>query len=290
MTFTAHLSIAFMLLSGIAQGVPLERKLAPKKGGGGEPAAAEWTYRRTSTNGQQPYGPSDWHKGYPDCGKKAQSPIDLAADLETVVKGSAYELKFYPNECKSDELLFQADERVWEILFGGCSDVPHVEFKGERYNLLQIHIHSPSEHMIGGSEHSAEIHWVHVKEGTEDQLLVVGVLFDTTDYGSNVEIQHLWDVLDIGETTTKEVFTTRIYDIMPSNPVFSHYMGSLTTPPCTEGVKWIVMSDPVTMSKMQLDEFRTSVALFDDSKVDEHGNTNRPGQSLNDRKIFFVHY
>lgn len=41
---------------------------------------------------------------------------------------------------------------------------------------------------IGGSEHSAEIHWVHVKAGTEDQLLVVGVLFDTTDYGSNVEV------------------------------------------------------------------------------------------------------
>lgn len=41
-------------------------------------------------------------------------------------------------------------------------------------------------------------------------------------------------MLDIGEPTTKEVFTTRVYDVMPSNPVFSHYMGSLTTPPCTE--------------------------------------------------------
>ncbi|CAN0071650.1 unnamed protein product, partial [Laminaria digitata] len=120
---------------------------------------------------------------------------------------------------------------------------------------------------IGGSEHEAEIHWVHVKAGTDDQLLVIGVLFDTTQYGSNVEIEHLWDVLDIGKPTTDEVFVTRVYDIMPSNPVFSHYMGSLTTPPCTEGVKWIVMSDPVTMGKMQLDEFRTSVALFDNSKV-----------------------
>ena len=48
------------------------------------------------------------------------------------------------------------------------------------------------------------------------------------------QIQHLWDVLDIGETTTDEVFATRVYDVLPSNPVFSHYMGSLTTPPCTE--------------------------------------------------------
>ncbi|CAN0405749.1 unnamed protein product, partial [Laminaria digitata] len=78
------------------------------------------------------------------------------------------------------------------------------------------------------------MHWVHLKEGTEDELLVVGVLFDTSEYGSNVEIQHLWDVLDIGETTTDEVFATRIYDVLPANPVFSHYIGSLTTPPCTE--------------------------------------------------------
>eukprot|EP00904_Undaria_pinnatifida_P010066 jgi/Undpi1/618/HiC_scaffold_10.g04082.m1 len=203
---------------------------------------------------------------------------------------SAFNIEFFPNECMSDELLFQADERVWEVIFEECSDTPHLEFKGERYNLLQIHIHSPSEHMIGGSEHAAEIHWVHVKEGTEDDLLVLGVLFDISGYGSNVEIQHLWDVLDVGETATDEVFVTRVYDVLPSNPVFSHYMGSLTTPPCTEGVKWIVMSDPVCMSKMQLDEFRTSVALFDDSKVDEQGNTNRPGQPLNDREVFFVHY
>lgn len=41
---------------------------------------------------------------------------------------------------------------------------------------------------IGGSEHAAEIHWVHLKEGTEDELLVIGVLFDTSEYGSNVEV------------------------------------------------------------------------------------------------------
>eukprot|EP00904_Undaria_pinnatifida_P010044 jgi/Undpi1/616/HiC_scaffold_10.g04080.m1 len=252
--------------------------------------AAEWTYRRTSTSGKQPYGPSDWHLGYPDCGLKSQSPIDIAADLETVVESSAYKLQFFPNACKSDKLFFQADERVWEVKFENCTDTPHLNFKGETYNLAQIHIHSPSEHMIGASEHAAEIHWVHVKEGTDDDLLVVGVLFDTTKYGENVEIQNLWDVLDIGTTSTKNSFITRVYDVMPSNPVFSHYMGSLTTPPCTQGVKWIVMSDPVTMSEMQLEEFRTSVSLYQDSKVDEQGNTNRPWQALNDREVFFVHY
>ncbi|CAN0125589.1 unnamed protein product [Ascophyllum nodosum] len=65
-------------------------------------------------------------------------------------------------------------------------------------------------------------------------------------------------------------------------------MGSRTTPPCTEDVTWIVMNEATIISKMQLDEFRESVALSYDSKVDEHGNTNRPYQPLNDRDVFLV--
>ncbi|CAN0439834.1 unnamed protein product, partial [Ascophyllum nodosum] len=61
----------------------------------------------------------------------------------------------------------------------------------------------------------------------------VGVLFDVSEYGTNVEIQPLWDVLDIGVASTTASFETRIYDLIPPNKVFSHYTGSLTTPPCT---------------------------------------------------------
>ncbi|CAN0177987.1 unnamed protein product, partial [Ascophyllum nodosum] len=109
-----------------------------------------------------------------------------------------------------------------------------LSFNSEIYNLFQIHIHSPSEHAIGGSLRAAEIHWVHVKEGTADELLVVGVLFDVSEYGTNVELQPLWDVLDSGAASTTASFVTRIYDLIPPNKVFSHYTGSLTTPPCTE--------------------------------------------------------
>ncbi|CAN0433481.1 unnamed protein product, partial [Ascophyllum nodosum] len=132
-----------------------------------------------------------------------------------------------------------------------------LSFESETYNLLQIHIHSPSEHAIGGSLRDAEIHWVHVKAGTTDELLVVGVLFDVSEYGTN--LQPLWDVLDTGEDFTSALFDTRIYDLIPPNKVFSHYMGSLTTPPCTEGVTWIVMNEPIIISEMQLDDFRASV-------------------------------
>lgn len=252
------------------------------------PLGAEWTYRGTATDGEEPYGPSDWFKGYPECGNSSQSPINLAADTQMVVESTEFTIEFFPHTCMSDDLGFIANERVWEVVFDECSEEAHLHFNDERYNLIQIHIHSPSEHAIGGSLRAAEIHLVHIKEGTEDELLVVGVFFDVSEYGTNVELQHLWDVLEIGEPSTDEMFETRVYGLIPPNPVFSHYMGSLTTPPCTEGVTWIVMNDPTIMSKMQLDDYRTSVALFEDSKVDEMGNTNRPYQPLNDRDVFLV--
>lgn len=58
------------------------------------------------------------------------------------------------------------------------------------------------------------------------------------------QLQSLWDVLQIGEETTDESVVTRVYEMFPANPVFSHYMGSLTTPPCTE-VSHVVEGLPV---------------------------------------------
>ena len=59
---------------------------------------------------------------------------------------------------------------------------------------------------IGASEHAAEIHWVHLKEGTEDELLVVGVLFDTSEYGSNVEVSAYPATEDVVRSPTRLFF------------------------------------------------------------------------------------
>ncbi|CAM9471667.1 unnamed protein product [Ascophyllum nodosum] len=248
----------------------------------------EWTYRRTATDGEEPLGPSDWFRGFPDCGGTSQSPINLSGSTQLVVEPRYYDLEFTPHMCMSDDLSFVANERVFEVFFDQCAEQAFLTFNGEQYNLIQFHIHSPSEHATAESLHSAEIHWVHLKDGTDDELLVVGVLFDVSEYGTNVELQPLWDVLDMGQSTTTESFETRVYDLMPPNPVFSNYNGSLTTPPCSEGVTWIVMNEPAIIGQMQLDEYRTFIALFDDSKVDEMGNTNRPLQEINDREVFLV--
>eukprot|EP00752_Nemacystus_decipiens_P001318 g1308.t1 len=251
-------------------------------------ASPEWTYRSTGVRGEEPYGPEDWYLGYPDCAGTRQSPINLAAPVVEVVDSTDYPLEFGTNRCSSAELSFLGNFAVWQVGFDGCTNVPYLMWKGEQYNLLQFHIHSPSEYTFGGSEHAADIHFVHIKDGTAGDLLVVGVLFDVTEYGTNLELEKFWSVLETGTNTTDVAFNTNPYEMLPLSPGFTHFQGSLTTPPCSEGVKWIVMNNPTYMGRRQLDEYRRAVGMYDGSKVSEFGNTNRPIQAINDRDIKYV--
>ncbi|CAM9719953.1 unnamed protein product, partial [Ectocarpus sp. 12 AP-2014] len=140
-------------------------------------AAAEWTYRATGVVGEQPYGPDDWYLGYPDCAGTKQTPINIAADVMGTATMQEQAIAFFPSECNSTELVFQSDFAVWQVDFSGCTTAPYLQYQGETYNLLQFHIHSPSEHVLGGAEYAAEIHLVHLKENTDDGLLVVGIMF-----------------------------------------------------------------------------------------------------------------
>ncbi|CAN0395438.1 unnamed protein product, partial [Pylaiella littoralis] len=185
-----------------------------------------------------------------------------------------------------------------QVGFEGCTTQPSLTYEGQVYNLLQFHIHSPSEYEIAGAEYSAGFHFVHVKAGTTSDLLVVGVAFDITTHSTNPELQKYWDVLETGASNTTDTFTASPYDLLSLNPGFTHFMGSLTTPPCTEvravhpakssRVEWIFMNNPSYMSETQLNLYRTSVATFPGSKVSELGNTNRPVQPVNDRAVTYV--
>ncbi|CAN0423913.1 unnamed protein product [Pylaiella littoralis] len=264
-----------------ALGAPLLRRLATDNDT--EPA---WTYRDQGTPGEEPYGPSEWYLGYPDCALERQCPINLSADIMTPADYSDFSLEFTANTCDSTEMTFQADFAVWQVYFDGCAEPPYVTWDGTVYNLLQVHIHSPSEHLIGGAERDAGMHLVHVSEAGE--LLVVGVIYDVTVEGHNVALEPIWNVLGLGEETTTESFTTSIYGILPESPSYSHFLGSLTTPPCSQGVKWIVMNEVSTMGEGQLQAYRDAVASYPGSKVSEFGDTNRPVQPVNDRNVIFV--
>lgn len=143
---------------------------------------------------------------------------------------------------------------------------------GETFQLVQYHFHTPSENHINGKSFPLEAHFVHAtKEGA---VAVVAVMFEVGKENSALN-----PILDaIPSELNKEVSLKKQIDfkeLFPTAHGYYRFSGSLTTPPCTEGIRWLVMSDPVTLSATQLDKFRNAL---------KHSN-NRPVQPLNGRII-----
>ncbi len=142
--------------------------------------------------------------------------------------------------------------------------------------MLQFHFHQPSEHTIDGQSFAMELHIVH-QEPTSGNLAVVGVMLaegePSTD-AYDVLFENLPAVE--GEPDEETEITVNVADLLPADTeTFFTYEGSLTTPPCSEIVRWLVLSKPVTLSSEQIAAFG---AIYDDN--------NRPVQPLNTRDLF----
>ncbi len=123
----------------------------------------------------------------------------------------------------------------------------------ERFDLLQAHFHNPGEHRLDGEQFAMEMHFVHRK--ASGALAVVGVLMRAG--AENDNIARLWSA--IPASVGKEHAATVAFDpnaFLPADRVHFHYDGSLTTPPCTEGVTWLVMRTPIDVGPAQIAAFR----------------------------------
>ncbi|MFC3884495.1 carbonic anhydrase [Bacillus songklensis] len=144
--------------------------------------------------------------------------------------------------------------------------------EGKPYKLAQFHFHTPSEHQFNGQNFDMELHLVH--KDANDQLAVLGIMI--REGASNPVLEKVWSILP-KEETTKDIKLADPIDftsILPKDQQSFRYNGSLTTPPCSEDVKWIVLEQPIEMSKEQIDTFRQ---IFPDN--------HRPAQPLNEREI-----
>lgn len=162
-------------------------------------------------------------------------------------------------------------------------------YKIQMYNVLQFHIHAPSEHTIDGKHYDLELHIVH--QNTRDSnLAVLGVFFDrSVGTKDNDFLTNLIANSTSGNSTSKywKVGTLPLMNLvtnLDSEKIY-HYQGSLTTPPCTETVSWIVVDDPQPISQNQLNFFN-SRWMGNKTFADGYGN-NRIVQPLNDRHIYF---
>jgi carbonic anhydrase len=226
-----------------------------------EEGAPHWSYKGEN-------GPSHWGEladEYLMCSRGVnQSPIDLVADIHTELP----KLEFEYYSANVDEIN-NGHSIQQNIKPGSFLKIPG---KGLKFELKQFHFHSPSEHTVNGESFAMEIHFVHANE--EGALMVVGVLISEGE--AHPVLGKLWAFMpqNPGETSQQPIGIEETNLLPPTRDYFS-YAGSLTTPPCSEGVRWVVLKTPIEASAEQ-------IAIFKD-RVGE--TTNRPVQSHNARQI-----
>ena len=147
-----------------------------------------------------------------------------------------------------------------------------IEIDGTKYHLLQFHFHAPSEHTVAGNLSDMEMHLVHKSEA--GALAVIGVLIKSGSV--NTAFNTFWHCMPTvsGESVQDNSVLLNASDLLPSIKRAYRYEGSLTTPPCSEGVKWFVLTTPIEISQSQIAAFKAIL----------YGN-NRPVQPLNGREL-----
>jgi carbonic anhydrase len=226
--------------------------------GTAEEKGAYWSYEEDT-------GPKEWaslDEKYRMCEDGLnQSPINITDVIAA----------------KLNPLIFEGNSKATTFVNNGYglkvnfTSANSLAVEGQKYYLKQIHFHTPSENQIDGVSYPMEAHLVHANSA--GNLAVVAVMFEISE--DNVVLNKLLRNLpeNAGE---KNKLKSEIlgYDILPSNKDYYRFNGSLTTPPCSEGVKWFVLKTPVGISKSQLADFDTVMPT-----------NNRPLQDINSRVI-----
>lgn len=215
-------------------------------------------------------GPAYWGELTPEnsacVNGKEQSPINLEFTHVKTNKNLKRNQIFY--EPTSFTLLNNGHT----IQANATTDGNAIVVEGNVYKLSQFHFHTPSEHQFNGQHYDMELHLVH--NDKNGNLAVLGVMIQ--EGKENKILASILGALPNRETekVISEKYLIHLQALLPQNQKAFHYEGSLTTPPCTEQVKWIVFEQPIEMSKVQIQAFQQ---IFSDN--------HRPIQPLNGRNV-----
>jgi carbonic anhydrase len=218
---------------------PAAAKQAAVKAAAHEPAAAHWSY-----DGEA--GPQMWGQLKPEFNKCStgtrQSPIDIRDGVRVDL----------------DPVQFDYQPGAFRVVDNGHTVQVNVapgnsiEVMGRRFELVQFHFHRPSEERIDGKQFDMVVHLVHQDVG--GKLAVVAVLLERGS--AHPLVQSVWNNLPLEKGDEVSARTPLdLNQLLPKDTRYYTYMGSLTTPPCSEGVLWMVMQQPVSMSSAQIDVF-----------------------------------
>jgi carbonic anhydrase len=208
-------------------------------GGASSGASPHWSY-----DGQA--GPEAWARLNPEfakCGSgQRQSPIDIRGGIR--VDMDPIQFDYRPTGFRVID-----NGHTVQVNVGGGNAI---EVQGRRYDLVQFHFHRPSEERIDGRLFDMVAHLVH--KDAEGRLAVVAVLLDRGS--AQPLVQQVWNNLPLEkheELAAKAPLD--LNQLLPQDKRYYAYMGSLTTPPCSEGVLWMVMQQPVPIAQEQINVF-----------------------------------
>ena len=191
-------------------------------------------------------GPERWGHMKPEFAKCSsgtrQSPIDIRDGIK--VELDAVQFDYKPSAFK----VVDNGHTIQVNVAPGNA----IEVMGQRFELVQFHFHRPSEERIDGKAFDMVAHLVH--KNLEGRLAVVAVLLEKGS--AQPVVQSVWNNLPLEKGD--EIAARAPIDLnrlLPAERGYFTYMGSLTTPPCSEGVLWMVMKQPVPISGEQIDIF-----------------------------------
>ncbi len=216
-----------------------------------------------------PHGPAQWgelSEEFATCSVGSnQSPIDIRK--ENIVKADLTPLHLN-YQVQTTEIVNNGHTLQINVEKGA-----YLEVDGQRFELAQFHMHSPSEHTIDGDHYPLELHFVHYSP--EGEVAVLGILFKEGE--RHPSVTRVEDVAPAkGERAALRFALT---DLVKKSeiPSYYRYSGSLTTPPCSEGLRWFLWPALIEVSKEQIDAY---VKLI--------GHDARNVQPLHGRMVLFA--
>ena len=240
------------IMSAIAAGLTLMAGNVFASGG-------QWGY--TGKGAPKHWGSLD--PAYALCASGAnQSPIDLTDFIEAEIEPIHFNYTGLVTEIAHTGYAIQAKYTTGST----------IKVNGKIFSLKQIDFHAPSEHMINGGQVPIEVHFVHTDN--EGNFAVIAVMY--TLGNEHAELEKIWQQMPT-EAGKKVGMASQVRadHLMPENKEYYRFNGSLTTPPCTEGVLWMVMKNPVPVSEAQIKQFVKTLKR----------PNNRPVQPVNARPV-----
>ena len=221
-----------------------------------------WTYGGET-------GPEHWAEleAGSSCDGTRQSPINIVS-VDAISDTTLTPINVqYSNRVKIHELTNNGHSIQYNFEKGD-----YITLNNQQYDLSQIHFHEPSEHTINGVRYPLEMHLVHIS--SDNKIAVLSIMAEEGENSKPFHFLEQYLPINVGETKPVDAYFD-LKENLPGQKDYYTYSGSLTTPPCTQDVTWVVYKSPISVSLDQVKQLQELMPL----------NNYRNEQPINDRIV-----